>query len=137
MPKYRYPLTNGKTLTLEGDSEPSDDEVMQNAKDAGVIVKPSDEFVAHQAAERKMLEDANAKPLHEPTSWWEGAKKGAKQWLHTPLSESGPEIQHAGAEYAKGVAMAVPDTLMGLGGAGLRIAKAAADPKQAVADISQ
>ncbi len=132
MPKYRYPLTNGKTLTLEGDSEPSDDEVMQHAKDAGVTVKPSEEFVAHQAAERKILADANAKPLHEPTSWWEGAKKGWNQWQHTPLSQSAPEIQHAGTEYTKGVVMAVPDTLMGLGHAGLHIAKAAMDPKAAV-----
>jgi len=36
MPKYRYPLTNGKSLVLTGEAEPTDADVEAAARDAGV-----------------------------------------------------------------------------------------------------
>lgn len=41
MPKYSYKLTNGKTLDLEGDTPPSDDEVETIAKQHGVELLPA------------------------------------------------------------------------------------------------
>lgn len=43
MPKYKFALKNGKTLTLEGDTQPSDDEVEKIAKDQGVELQPVEE----------------------------------------------------------------------------------------------
>lgn len=40
MPKFKYELANGQYMTMEGDSQPSDADVEQAAKDAGVTLKP-------------------------------------------------------------------------------------------------
>lgn len=40
MPKYKYALANGKTLTLEGDTQPSDEEVESLAKEQKVQLSP-------------------------------------------------------------------------------------------------
>ena len=45
MPKYTYSLTNGKTLTLEGDTQPADADVEAAAKTAGVSLVPVDTSV--------------------------------------------------------------------------------------------
>lgn len=61
MPKFKYALSNGKTLTLEGDEQPTDAEVEQHAKDAGVelqLAKPST-----PAETLAALQEANKKPL--------------------------------------------------------------------------
>lgn len=42
MPKYKYALKNGKTLVLEGDTQPDDAEVEQIAKAQGVELVPAD-----------------------------------------------------------------------------------------------
>lgn len=42
MPKYTYPLSNGKSLTLEGDTMPSDAEVEAIAKEQGVSLTPAE-----------------------------------------------------------------------------------------------
>lgn len=43
MPKYTYPLSNGKSLVLEGDTQPSDAEVESLAKEQGVSLVPAEE----------------------------------------------------------------------------------------------
>jgi hypothetical protein len=42
MPTYDFKLTNGKTLTLEGDTQPSDADAEQAAKGAGVSLALAD-----------------------------------------------------------------------------------------------
>jgi hypothetical protein len=42
MPKYKYLLSNGKNLTLEGDTMPSDEEVESIAKENNVSLQPAD-----------------------------------------------------------------------------------------------
>ena len=39
MPKYRYALANGKSLVLEGETQPSDDDVEAIAKAQGVSLQ--------------------------------------------------------------------------------------------------
>lgn len=51
MPRYKYALTNGKSLILEGDTEPSVDDVEAAAREQRVQLKalPSDEIVGINA----------------------------------------------------------------------------------------
>lgn len=42
MPKFKYQLANGKTLTLEGDTQPSDEEVESIAAEQGLQLQPVD-----------------------------------------------------------------------------------------------
>ncbi len=42
MPRFKYATSNGKSLILEGDSQPSDADVEQAAKAAGVSLVPAE-----------------------------------------------------------------------------------------------
>lgn len=44
MPEFEYKLTNGKTLTLKGDTPPSDEEVESIAREQGVSLLPVDDI---------------------------------------------------------------------------------------------
>lgn len=42
MPKYSYALSNGKSLVLEGDTQPTDEEIESIAHEQGVFLQPAD-----------------------------------------------------------------------------------------------
>lgn len=63
--EYHYELTNGKTLVLEGDTQPSDADVEEAAKGAGVQLKASDEFTAAAKTRNAHLAAVSAKPTAE------------------------------------------------------------------------
>jgi hypothetical protein len=50
MPKYSAKLTNGKTITLEGDAQPTDEDFESAAKGAGVQLLPEGKTVEQYAA---------------------------------------------------------------------------------------
>jgi hypothetical protein len=69
MPKFKYKLTNGKTLTLEGDEQPSDAEVEQHAREANVTLQPAE-------PEQKLTATHVGS---EPSTYWGGVAKGMRE----------------------------------------------------------
>lgn len=117
MPKYQYKLANGKTLTLEGSTQPSDDEVESIAKEQGVelamantpppvdTTPVADVAPIQQPAARQMsnpprftsgeFSDLQPNPNEgvvspdEPGSYWGGFFKGLKEYaIGTPDERS-------------------------------------------------
>lgn len=85
MPKFKYALKNGKTLVLEGDTQPDDAEVEQIAKAQGVELVPADD-----------------KPFHPPRELHPEAKIGAA-----------PEQSGPGSRFLTGLANAVSGAVTG------------------------
>lgn len=110
MPKYKFPLTNGKTLTLEGDGQPSDEDVEQHAQDAGVTPIPASGFSTEEFAKlsaeekRNVLKHANETPLSEPTTFAGGFVKGMRESTNPvvgPWMRQGPDKIASGVDKLK------------------------------------
>lgn len=75
MPKYTYPLANGKTLTLEGETEPSQADVEAEANRHGVrslLMRAEDpEKVERRQTQRQEAENPFVEQLHG----WKGIAK--------------------------------------------------------------
>jgi len=70
MPKYNYSLVNGKTLTLEGDTQPSDEEVESIAKEQKVELQSADtqqELIKPQEVAKEII-PTKKKGFKGP--WW-------------------------------------------------------------------
>jgi hypothetical protein len=94
MPKYNYALANGKTLTLEGDSQPSDADVEQAASAQGVSLVP-----AKSIAERNAEARVNMAKQHSqgaPTVLGFGGGDMLADFAHSgPMENMGNALQAA------------------------------------------
>jgi len=63
MPKFKYTLANGKTLTLEGDTQPSDEEVESIAKEQGMQLQPISKPSPEPIVDTSLPEYAKPTPI--------------------------------------------------------------------------
>lgn len=97
MPKYSFKLTNGKTMDLDGDSQPSDEEVEALAKENGV------ELALADTPEPTQLSDGNTvsvSPMSAPVS----AEPPKKGWLSSAWDTLTEPLTTAPSELASGIA---------------------------------
>jgi len=96
MPKYKYHLSNGKFLTLEGDTPPTDDEVESLAKEQKVTLQPTTDTTV---APSKPIQDKivnESKPESEPQSSWL-----SKAWhsISEPLTDAPSRFAKSVSDY--------------------------------------
>jgi hypothetical protein len=106
MPKYSFKLKNGKTMDLEGDTMPSDEEVESLAKENGVELMPADteEPVKSQSIQLKPEQyktdntpiETDEAPAEAPQSGWL-----SKAWhtISDPLTDLPSRVAKKAADY--------------------------------------
>ncbi len=89
MPKYSFHLKNGKTLDLEGDTQPTDAEVEQIAKEQNVELMPADETPS----------SIPPSTSNSPTTKTPGMLSRAWHAISDPLTDIPSRVGQAASEY--------------------------------------
>lgn len=114
MPKYKYELSNGKFLTLEGDTQPDDTEVESIAKQNNVQLKSAVPPVNIPVSEPIQQEPL---PVQEPVTPETQPEKGwlRKAWdaISTPLTEKPKEVGQGVSDYITEPSLATSPTGQG------------------------